>query len=237
MAYYEATIYCGWVRVKKTTLYLHMWIWPTDKEMYIWETSAKSHSTPTEIGCWWSNLQQKHLELRKACLFVKDESDWGRRIGCEVRQSTQKRRIGCEVRQSTQKRRIGCEVRQNTQKRRIGCEVRQSTQNRTELFLASRQLESTCSAHKKIKLSPRWIPISGLTWWLYKCVALWMSVCGASATERYLGTIREEKGIYIRFLFLSCCKYYYDLSCWKLLKNTFFPSFLPKIKCPNFGIM
>ena len=29
----------------------------------------------------------------------------------------------------------------------------------------------------------------------YTCVALWKVVCGASATERSLGTIGEEKGI------------------------------------------
>ena len=33
---------------------------------------------------------------------------------------------------------------------------------------------------------------SGLAWSLYKCVALWRTVYGPSATERPLGTIREE---------------------------------------------
>ena len=33
---------------------------------------------------------------------------------------------------------------------------------------------------------------SGLAWSLYKCAALWRTVYGPSATERPLGTIREE---------------------------------------------
>ena len=33
---------------------------------------------------------------------------------------------------------------------------------------------------------------SGLAWLLYKCAALLGTVCGPSATERPLGTIREE---------------------------------------------
>ena len=33
---------------------------------------------------------------------------------------------------------------------------------------------------------------SGLAWSLYKCSALWRAVDGPSATERPLGTIREE---------------------------------------------
>ena len=33
---------------------------------------------------------------------------------------------------------------------------------------------------------------SGLAWSLYKCAVLWRTVCGPSATERPLGTIREE---------------------------------------------
>ena len=33
---------------------------------------------------------------------------------------------------------------------------------------------------------------SGLAWSLYKCSALWRAVYGLSATERPLGTIREE---------------------------------------------
>ena len=33
---------------------------------------------------------------------------------------------------------------------------------------------------------------SGLDWSLYKCSALWRAVYGLSATERPLGTIREE---------------------------------------------
>ena len=47
--------------------------------------------------------------------------------------------------------------------------------------------------------------LSELAWLLYKCVALWRAVYGASATESPLGTIREEKGIYSQFG--------YDLSC------------------------
>ena len=34
---------------------------------------------------------------------------------------------------------------------------------------------------------------SRLAWSLYKCAALWRAVYGPSATERPLGTIREEK--------------------------------------------
>ena len=34
---------------------------------------------------------------------------------------------------------------------------------------------------------------------VYKCVALWSAVSGASATERPLGTIRKKKGNYSRF--------------------------------------
>ena len=33
---------------------------------------------------------------------------------------------------------------------------------------------------------------SGLAWSLYKCAVLWQTVYGPSATERPLGTIREE---------------------------------------------
>ena len=33
---------------------------------------------------------------------------------------------------------------------------------------------------------------SGLAWSLYKCSALWRAAYGLSATERPLGTIREE---------------------------------------------
>ena len=48
-------------------------------------------------------------------------------------------------------------------------------------------------------LSLHWIPTSRLAWSLYKCAALWRTVCGLSATGRPLGTIREEKGISSRF--------------------------------------
>ena len=34
---------------------------------------------------------------------------------------------------------------------------------------------------------------SGLAWSLFKCAALWGAFNGLSATERLLGTIREEK--------------------------------------------
>ena len=34
--------------------------------------------------------------------------------------------------------------------------------------------------------------LSGLAWSLYTCAALWRTVYGPSATERPLGTIREE---------------------------------------------
>ena len=46
--------------------------------------------------------------------------------------------------------------------------------------------------------------MSELVWLLYKCAALWRA--GPPATERPLGTIREEEGISSRFElgFLSC---------------------------------
>ena len=40
---------------------------------------------------------------------------------------------------------------------------------------------------------------SALAWSLYKYAALWRAVSGPSATERSLGSIREEKGISARF--------------------------------------
>ena len=43
--------------------------------------------------------------------------------------------------------------------------------------------------------SLRRVHISGLVWSLYKCAAWWRAVYGASATERPLETIREEKRI------------------------------------------
>ena len=44
-----------------------------------------------------------------------------------------------------------------------------------------------------------WIPISWLAWSLYKCVALWSAVYGASATERLVGTICKEMENLFRF--------------------------------------
>ena len=56
----------------------------------------------------------------------------------------------------------------------------------------------------------------------YINVALWRAVYGGSATERPLGTIREEKGIFYGFLVSTSL--WYDLSCWKRQKKTI-PSF------------
>ena len=44
--------------------------------------------------------------------------------------------------------------------------------------------------------SHRFIHTTGLAWSLYTCAALGRAVYGASATERPLGTDREEKGIF-----------------------------------------
>ena len=57
--------------------------------------------------------------------------------------------------------------------------------------------------HEVASSSLRWIPISGLAWSLYKCVALRRTVYGTYATKTPLETIHEEKGISIsRILFL-----------------------------------
>ena len=64
---------------------------------------------------------------------------------------------------------------------------------------------------------------SGLAWSLYKCSALWRAVYGLSATERPLGTIREEKGISSWFRVSISSRY--DLSSWKRRKTQFLPSF------------
>ena len=52
----------------------------------------------------------------------------------------------------------------------------------------------------------RWIPISGLAWYLYKCVALCRTVYGTSATEKTLENIHEKKGMSSFFVFFLCCR-------------------------------
>ena len=60
------------------------------------------------------------------------------------------------------------------------------------------------------KSSSEWcqlaVSLSRLTWSLYKCAALWRAVYGSSATQRFLGTIREEKGIFSQLSvnFMQC---------------------------------
>ena len=59
--------------------------------------------------------------------------------------------------------------------------------------------------------SLRWNQMGGLARSLNKCAALWTAAYGYSATERYLGTIREEKGISSQFRVSISSRY--DLSC------------------------
>ena len=58
---------------------------------------------------------------------------------------------------------------------------------------------------------------SGLSWLLYECAVLWRSVYGPSATERPLGIICEEKGIF-------SLPGFYFIAIWPKL---FLPSLLP----------
>ena len=69
--------------------------------------------------------------------------------------------------------------------------------------------------------SLHWLPISGLAWLLYKCVASWRGVYGASTTERAHGMISKEKGISPRFR-LSILSRYDVLSNKKLHKTNSF---------------
>ena len=57
-----------------------------------------------------------------------------------------------------------------------------------------------CSLH--------WILTNGLTWSLYKCVALWRAVYGSFVTKKTLGTIHEEKGISSWFRVSILLRYY-----------------------------
>ena len=67
-----------------------------------------------------------------------------------------------------------------------------------------------------VGLSLDLISISGSAWSLYKCMALWGAVSGASATESPLGTIRQKKGGSSPFWLPFSSQY--DVSCGKRVK-------------------
>ena len=72
-------------------------------------------------------------------------------------------------------------------------------------------------------------PKRGLAWSLYKRAALWRTVYGLYATERPLGTIREEKGISYPASSGFSISSRYDVRCWKPRKTPFICSLLVQI--------
>ena len=69
-------------------------------------------------------------------------------------------------------------------------------------------LFTSCYCQIRLFYADRWIPISGLTRLLYKCAVLWRAACRASATERFIRTIRKENGSSVDDLFA-----FFDVSC------------------------
>ena len=85
------------------------------------------------------------------------------------------------------------------------------------------------SVYSQVRFSAR--SPSRLAWSLYECAALWRAVHGLSATERPLGTIREERGIFSRFRVSVSSQY--ELSCWKRRKKQFLHSFFCQTHISN----